>query len=208
MGTIQIDLFTTLDGVAQAPGGPEEDTEGGFAFGGWQVPVSDDVVGEQVVARHGGPRRAAARPEDLRHLRRLLADHDGIDNEIAALFNRVPKYVASRGTPDLGWAHSSQLGPDLAVALREVRDRHENIHVIGSLDLVQTLLAERLFDRLVAVGLPARARHRQEGLRRRRRPVEPDARRATRDRLHGRGAAALRARRGHAHHGRHGRPGE
>ena len=64
------------------------------------------------------------------------------------LFNRIPKYVASRGDAHLGWAHSSQLGPDLAVALRDLRDRHENIHVIGSLDLAQTLFAERLFDRL------------------------------------------------------------
>ena len=50
MGLIHIDLFTTLDGVAQAPGGPDEDTEGGFAFGGWQAPLVDEVVGEQVVA--------------------------------------------------------------------------------------------------------------------------------------------------------------
>ena len=50
MGLIQIDLFTTLDGVAQAPGGPQEDPDGGFAFGGWQAPLSDELVGEQVVA--------------------------------------------------------------------------------------------------------------------------------------------------------------
>ena len=50
MGLIHIDLFTTLDGVAQAPGGPDEDPEGGFAFGGWQAPLVDEIVGEQVVA--------------------------------------------------------------------------------------------------------------------------------------------------------------
>ena len=50
MGLIQIDLFTTLDGVAQAPGGPDEDTDGGFAFGGWQAPLADEVIGEQVGA--------------------------------------------------------------------------------------------------------------------------------------------------------------
>ncbi|BAS09896.1 bifunctional deaminase-reductase domain protein [Arthrobacter sp. Hiyo4] len=48
MGLIHIDLFTTLDGVAQAPGGPDEDADGGFAFGGWQAPLLDEVVGEQV----------------------------------------------------------------------------------------------------------------------------------------------------------------
>jgi len=48
VGLIHIDLFTTLDGVAQAPGAPDEDKEGGFAFGGWQAPLFDDVVGEHV----------------------------------------------------------------------------------------------------------------------------------------------------------------
>jgi hypothetical protein len=48
MGPIHIDLFTTLDGVAQAPGGPDEDTDSGFVFGGWQAPLLDEVVGEQV----------------------------------------------------------------------------------------------------------------------------------------------------------------
>ena len=68
------------------------------------------------------------------------------DNDIAGRLNAVPKYVASRGTPDLGWSGSTLLGPDLVAEVRAVRDRHENTHVIGSVDFVQTLLAERLFD--------------------------------------------------------------
>jgi dihydrofolate reductase len=149
MGMIHIDLFTSLDGVAQAPGRPGEDTEGGFAFGGWQAPLIDEVVGEQVGAGMAGL--------DALLLGRktydIWADHwphqeDGVDGGIAALFNRVPKYVASRGTPELGWAGSTQLGPDLPAAVREVRDRHEHVHVIGSVDLVQTLFAEHLFDKL------------------------------------------------------------
>jgi hypothetical protein len=56
--------------------------------------------------------------------------------------------VASRGRPDLSWAGSTQLGPDLAGAVREIRDRHEHVKVVGSLNLVQTLLREKLFDRL------------------------------------------------------------
>src|SRR5690606_18203382 len=63
-------------------------------------------------------------------------------------FNSVPKYVASRGRPDLSWAGSTQLGPDLAQAVRQVRDRHEHVKVVGSLNLVQSLLREKLFDRL------------------------------------------------------------
>ena len=50
MGLIHIDLFTTLDGVAQAPGGPEEDPGGGFAFGGWQAPLMDQEVGDDLDA--------------------------------------------------------------------------------------------------------------------------------------------------------------
>ena len=54
MGLIHIDLFTTLDGVAQAPGGPNEDPDDGFAFGGWQAPLLDEVVGEQVSSGMAG----------------------------------------------------------------------------------------------------------------------------------------------------------
>jgi dihydrofolate reductase len=149
MGLIHIDLFMTVDGVAQAPGGPEEDPEGGFAFGGWQAPVFDEIVGEQVGAGMAGL--------DALLLGRKTYDifaaywphqEQGEDGEISRLFNAVPKYVASRGSLALDWAGSTQLGPDLPAEIRALRDRHEHVHVIGSLDLVQTLLAERLYDRL------------------------------------------------------------
>lgn len=150
MGTIQVDLFTTLDGVAQAPGGPEEDPEGGFPFGGWQAPLMDRGVGETVGAgladldalllgRRTYDIFAAYWPEE---------GTTGPDGGVAELFNRVPKYVASRGAPRLDWAGSTLLGPDLAEQVRAVRDRHQNVHVIGSLNLFRTLLAERLLDRL------------------------------------------------------------
>lgn len=145
MGRIHIDLFTTLDGVAQAPGGPDEDPESGFRFGGWQAPLFDDVVGAQVGA-------------GLADLDALLLGRKTYDlfasywphqeGEIAAVLNGVPKYVASRSAPELTWADSTLLGPDLAAAVGEVRDRHGAVHVIGSLDLVQSLFAERLFDLL------------------------------------------------------------
>jgi dihydrofolate reductase len=148
MGLVHIELFATLDLVGQAPGGPEEDPEG-FPFGGWQAPLLDEVAGAQVAAAYQGT--------DALLLGRRTYDifaaywphqEGGEDDDIATLFNRVPKYVASRGTPDLSWAGSTQLGPDLAAAVREVRDRHEHVAVVGSLDLVQTLLREKLFDRL------------------------------------------------------------
>lgn len=148
MGVIDIELFATLDLVGQAPGGPEEDPAG-FAFGGWQAPLIDEVAGAQIAAAYEGT--------DALLLGRRTYDifasywphqEGGADDDIATLFNRVPKYVASRGRPDLSWAGSVQLGPDLPAAVREVRDRHERVKVVGSLDLVQTLLHEKLFDRL------------------------------------------------------------
>ena len=148
MGLIHLELFATLDLVGQAPGGPDEDPEG-FAFGGWQAPLLDEVAGAQVGAAYEGT--------DALLLGRRTYDifasywphqEGGADDDIATLFNRIPKYVASRGEPELAWAGSSQLGPDLAAAVREVRDRHENVKVVGSLDLVQTLLREKLYDRI------------------------------------------------------------
>ena len=149
MGLIQIELFATLDLVGQAPGGPEEDSDGDFPFGGWQAPLMDEVAGEKIMA--------AYEHTDALLLGRKTYDifasywphaEGGEDNQIATLFNRIPKYVASRGRPDLSWAGSTQLGPDLAGAVREIRDRHEHVKVVGSLNFVQTLLREKLFDRL------------------------------------------------------------
>ncbi len=144
MGRIHIEVFATLDHVGQGPGGPEEDPEG-FPFGGWQAPLIDEVTAAQVAA-------AYAETDALLLGRRtydiFAAYWPHQDDEFAALFNRIPKYVASRGRPELGWAGSSQLGADLAAEVRGLRDRHEQVTVVGSLNLVQTLLREKLFDRL------------------------------------------------------------
>lgn len=148
-GRIHIDLFTTLDGVAQAPGGPDEDTDGGFAFGGWQAPLIDETDGAQVA-------------EGIQSMDALLLGRrtydifagywphqlDGPDAEIALKFDSIPKYVASRGAPELGWRDSHLLGSDLGAEVAVLRDRHESIHVIGSIDFARTLVAEGLFDQL------------------------------------------------------------
>jgi dihydrofolate reductase len=148
MGEIHIDLFSTLDLVGQAPGDPEEDPDG-FPFGGWQAPMFDDVVGHEIGAGLTGM-DALLLGRRTYEIFAAFWPHqeDGVDGGVATLFNSVPKYVASRGAPDLDWAGSELLGPDLESAVREVRERHAKVHVIGSLDLVQTLLHERLFDRL------------------------------------------------------------
>lgn len=148
-GRIHIDHFTTLDGVAQAPGGPEEDTEGRFAFGGWQAPLIDATVGSQVdkgiqamdallLGRRTYDIFAAYWPHQL----------DGPDGDIAHKFNAIPKYVASRGQPSLEWRDSHLLGGDLSAELSTLRERHREIHVIGSIEFSRTLVAENLFDQL------------------------------------------------------------
>lgn len=148
MGLIHLELFATLDLVGQAPGGPDEDPIG-FPFGGWQAPLFDEVMGARVGAAYEGT--------DALLLGRRTYDifaaywphqQGGVDGDIASLFNSVPKYVASRGRPDLSWEGSVQLGADLPTAVREVRERHENIKVVGSLNLVQSLLREQLYDRI------------------------------------------------------------
>jgi dihydrofolate reductase len=148
-GRIHIDLFTTLDGVSQAPGGPEEDPDGGFAFGGWQAPLIDATDGAQV--------DAGIQAMDALLLGRRTYDifagywpHqvDGPESGIARKFDAIPKYVASRGTPELGWRDSHLLGSDLAAEIAALRDRHREVHVIGSIDFARTLVVEGLFDQL------------------------------------------------------------
>lgn len=148
-GRIHIDLFTTLDGVAQAPGGPDEDTDGGFAFGGWQAPLLDHTVGAQVTE--------GIQAMDALLLGRRTYDIfaaywpyqvDGPNAEIARKFDAIPKYVASRGALVLGWRDSHLLGSDLVAELSALRERHREIHVIGSIEFARTLIADGLFDQL------------------------------------------------------------
>jgi len=148
-GRIHIDLFSTLDGVAQAPGGPDEDLDGGFAFGGWQAPLLDDVASGQVAAgiRSMDALLLGRRTYDI--FAAYWPEHtDGPDGEIGRTFNAIPKYVASRGAPTLNWRDSHQLGEDLAAELAFLRERHREIHMIGSIDFARTLLAHGLFDQL------------------------------------------------------------
>src|SRR3954468_3032496 len=125
MGLIHIELFATLDLVGQSPGGPDEDPEG-FPFGGWQAPLMDEVSGAQVGAAYEGTDALllGRRTDDI-FAAYERDDEGGEAGYFATLLTRFPKYVSSRGRPELSWAGSTQLGPDLAAAVREIRDRHE-----------------------------------------------------------------------------------
>lgn len=150
-GRITIDLFTTLDGVAQAPGGPDEDTSGGFRWGGWQAPIEDALVGKEVMD-------GISKMDALVLGRRtydIFADYwpkhvDG-DGEgvIGRTFDAIPKYVATRGDVALDWRNTTRLDGDAAAAVAALREKHDDIHVIGSVDFVHSLIAAEAYDELV-----------------------------------------------------------
>ena len=148
MGQLIVTEFVTLDGVAQAPGGPDEDLDSGFEFGGWQAPLIDE--------QSGGAMFEKAQGMDALLLGRKTYDifagyWPNAPEEIpfTSLLNRVPKYVASRTLSDpLPWKGATVLEGGLVDAVTELKDRHEAVHVIGSLDLLQSLLGAGLVDQV------------------------------------------------------------
>lgn len=148
MGKLIVTEFMTLDGVAQAPGGPDEDKESGFAYGGWQAPLIEPAADGLVFAQ-------------AEHMDALLLGRKTYDIfaaywpsapdeiEFKGLLNRVPKYVASRSLADpLEWSNASVLPGGLGESVAALKERHDEVHVIGSLDLLQSLLDLGLVDRL------------------------------------------------------------
>ncbi|MCW2952502.1 MAG: dihydrofolate reductase [Conexibacter sp.] len=148
MGKLVVTEFVTLDGVAQAPGGPDEDREGGFAHGGWQAPLLDRESGDVMFERASGMDALLLG----RKTYEIFAGYwPTAPQEIpfTALLNHVPKHVASRSLAEpLGWRGSTLLTGDLAESVARLTQRHDEVHVIGSLDLVQSLLRLGLVDRL------------------------------------------------------------
>lgn len=148
MGKLIVTEFVTLDGVAQAPGEPDEDRDDGFTLGGWQAPLVDQESGEAMFEK--------ARSMDALLLGRrtyeIFANYwPRAPEEIpfTGLLNGVTKYVASRTLASpLAWQGSTLVAGDLAEGITAVKERHDEVHVIGSLDLVQSLLRLGLIDRL------------------------------------------------------------
>jgi dihydrofolate reductase len=154
VGRLIVTEYVTLDGVAQSPGQPDEDRDGGFDHGGWLAPLVDQETGAAVFEQ--------AKGMDALLLGRRTYDifagyWPNAPEEIpfTGLLNRVPKYVASRTLAEpLAWQGSTLVGGDLAAGVAEMKQRHDEIHVIGSLDLVQSLLRLDLVDRLNLWQLP------------------------------------------------------
>ena len=149
MRTLVVGTFLTLDGVYQAPGGPNEDREGGFQHGGWLVPYLDETFGEIMTE---WTKRADAFLLG-RKTYEIFADSwpkstDPAD-EIATALNTRPKFVASRTLDKVEWNNSILLKGDVAeeVAKLKAQDGGE-IQVHGSGDLLQTLFKRDLIDTL------------------------------------------------------------
>jgi len=143
MGIIVANLFITLDGVYQAPGGREEDPTDGFAFGGWQAPVSDDEAGADIAA-------AIDRMDALllgRKTYDIFASYwPHQSDEIAGVLNRVPKFVVSGSLTDPGWEGTTVLRDPAAAG--ELRRQYDEVQMFGSGELIRSLLAADVLDRL------------------------------------------------------------
>ena len=148
MGTLVVTEFVTLDGVAQAPGAPDEDREGGFPHGGWQAPLLGEEAGAAMFAQATSMRALLLG----RRTYEIFAGYwpkAPAEIPFTGLLNAVPKYVASRTLAEpLEWAGSSLVTGDLAAGVTALKERHAEVHVIGSLGLVQSLLRHGLVDRL------------------------------------------------------------
>jgi dihydrofolate reductase len=145
MRTLSATTFISLDGVMQAPGGPEEDPTGGFTLGGWNAPYWDDVMGQAIG-------KAFAEPHDLllgRRTYEIFAAHWPYvsDDPVADRLNAMTKYVASRTLTEVSWQNAVLLTGDAGDAVAGLKQQDgPDVQVQGSSDLLQTLLARDLVD--------------------------------------------------------------
>jgi dihydrofolate reductase len=151
MGRVIVNEFMSLDGVAQAPGGPEEDTDGGFAHGGWHMEFMGDEPTQRWVL--SSIVEAAGFLLGRRTWEIFAAYWPNAPEEeqvIAEPLNAKPKYVASRTlTEPLGWQNSALIDGDVAAGVAALKhDGDGDLHVIGSTELVRTLIEHGLVDEL------------------------------------------------------------
>ncbi|MER5931062.1 dihydrofolate reductase family protein [Streptomyces sp. NPDC002054] len=156
MGKLTLTTFVTLDGVMQAPGGPEEDTSGGFAYGGWVAPFVDEgmlTFVTEVFARAGAFLLG-------RHTYDIFAGYwprqTNPADPIASPLNTLPKYVASTTLTDPAWAGTTVIdGENLQAEVVRAKDATEGeLQVHGSGQLAQYLLARDLVEELNLLVFP------------------------------------------------------
>ena len=150
MRKVVVNIWTTLDGVVQAPSYPDEDTSGGFRYGGWHSPFMDDVSRASFLESI----TTAGCYLFGRRTYEAFASHWPTASEeeapLAKPFNSLPKFVVSRTlTSPLAWNNSRLIDGDVVTAVAELKDDSGgDVQVFGSPTLVQFLLAHGLVDRL------------------------------------------------------------
>ncbi|TVR47142.1 MAG: dihydrofolate reductase [Puniceicoccaceae bacterium] len=148
MGKLTVAEFVTLDGVIQAPGGPEEDPSDGFRFGGWIVPYDDDAIDQAVLDLYAQPFELllGRRTYDIwaSYWPKIRPGH-----RIGDCFNRVRKHVATHRPDTLDWENSHALEGDLPNAVVKLKQQSAcNLLTHGSGNMVRQLLAAGLVDEL------------------------------------------------------------
>ncbi|HTW18453.1 MAG TPA: dihydrofolate reductase family protein [Nocardioides sp.] len=140
--------FLTVDGVMQGLGSPDEDTDGGFAHGGWGAPYADAI--HEAVATHG-QNRTTAYLFGRRTYEKMAAfwPHQPDDDPMARWLNTTPKYVASRTRRELDWSGAQLIDGELRSAVVDLKAGGDgDIAVLGSGVLVEELLRSDLVDEL------------------------------------------------------------
>ena len=147
MGQVKVVNHVTLDGVMQSPAADDEDTRGGFTHGGWAVPGNDEVMGRVL-----GAGMASSSGGGLLLGRRTYEHFYGYwphqtDNPYTEVLNNTQKYVASRTlTEPLPWQNSTLLKGDAAEAVARLKEDVPNLVVLGSGELIGSLLRHDLID--------------------------------------------------------------
>ena len=147
MPKIIVNAFLTLDGVTQAPGGPDEDPEGGFLHGGWQAPYVDEVMGRLVTEGFADADSFLLGRKTYDIFSNYWPKITDPDNAIATALNARPKYVVSRSLDRVDWNNSSLVKGEVVAELRKLRAQPgRTLQTWGSADLLQTLLRCDLID--------------------------------------------------------------
>lgn len=137
--------FITLDGIMQAPGGPEEDTSGGFTYGGWIAPYSDEVLGTVIRSQMNMPFELLLGRKTFDIWAPYWPQHADVWPGV----NTATKYVASNTMTSHEWQPTVFLGGDIVEKVINIKQQPgPDLHVYGSANLIQTLLKHDLVDEL------------------------------------------------------------
>lgn len=148
MRKIVVLSFISLDGVMQAPGGPEEDTSGDFEYGGWTFPYFDEFSGNIMNEQMGMPFDLLLGRKTYDIWKAYWPKQD-LTGEVAGPFDKATKYVVSAHQPKLTWEKSVLIDGDVVAKIKELKS-HDGpmLQVQGSGNLIQTLLKNDLVDEL------------------------------------------------------------